>query len=105
MAIKTRTFKTRLRAKGQLTLPNQLRELLNVEEGDNLIFYVKGDRIILEREQTIDPEQAWFWAERWQKLEREAQADIDAGRVHRYSNAEDALKALEGDDDAGDSVQ
>jgi len=28
----------------------------------------------------IDPEQAWFWTREWQTLEREAEADIDAGR-------------------------
>lgn len=31
----------------------------------------------------------------WQKMECEAQADIEAGRVHKYDNAEDAIEALE----------
>ena len=26
-----------------------------------------------------NPDQAWFWSERWQRMEQEAQADIDAG--------------------------
>jgi len=29
--------------------------------------------------------QAWFWSERWQRLEGEAQADIDAGRVRHFN--------------------
>lgn len=28
----------------------------------------------------IDPEQTWFWTREWQALEREAEADINAGR-------------------------
>ena len=28
-----------------------------------------------------DPDQAWFWTDEWQAKEREAQEDIDAGRV------------------------
>lgn len=27
--------------------------------------------------------QAWFWSERWQRMEREAEADVAAGRVVR----------------------
>ncbi len=95
-------FKTRVRAKGQVTVPPQIREALGAEEGDNLVFHVKGGRVIVEKEKTIDPEQAWFWSERWQKMEREAQEDIETGRVHRFSNVEDAVEALENEDDAGD---
>ena len=28
-----------------------------------------------------NPGQAWFWSERWQQMEREADEDIAAGRV------------------------
>ncbi len=95
-------FKTRVRAKGQVTVPPKIREILGAEEGDNLIFHVKGGRVIVEKEKTISPEQAWFWSERWQQMEREAQEDVETGRVHRFSNVEDALAALESEEDAGD---
>ncbi len=49
---------------------------------------------MIEREQTIDPEQSWFWSERWQQLERAAQSDIDSGRVMQYDSVEEALDAL-----------
>ena len=43
----------------------------------------------------IDPEQIWWWLESWQKREREAQADIQAGRVFGpFETVEDALHAL-----------
>jgi AbrB family looped-hinge helix DNA binding protein len=88
-------FKTRLRAKGQLTLPGQVRELLGVSEGDDLTFYVtEGGQVVIEPARTIPPDQAWFWTERWQKMEREAQAEINAGRVHHNENVDEAIKAL-----------
>jgi len=76
-------FKTRLRAKGQVTLPGEIREMLELSEGDDLLFFVdeKG-QVVIERGRVIPPDQAWFWTERWQRIEREAQADIEAGRQH-----------------------
>lgn len=41
------------------------------------------------------PDQAWFWTEGWQKLERKAQADIEAGRVYFFDDLESALSALD----------
>jgi hypothetical protein len=45
-----------------------------------------------------DPDQAWFWTEEWQKGEREADADIKAGRTAGpFKTVEDALKWLDED--------
>ncbi len=43
----------------------------------------------------IDPDQAWFWTERWQQMEREADEDIAAGRVKVFDDAESFLAELE----------
>jgi AbrB family looped-hinge helix DNA binding protein len=95
-------YKARLRAKGQVTLPSEVREILSAEEGDDLIFRVdETGKVIVERAITIPAEQAWFWTERWQRMEREAQADIDAGRVQHYSGVEEAIDELEKREDAG----
>jgi len=42
-----------------------------------------------------DPEQAWFWSDCWQAMEREADADIVAGRISRYDSADDFLAELD----------
>jgi len=43
----------------------------------------------------IDPGQRWWWTEEWQKGEREAQKDIEAGRVSKvYKNITEALADL-----------
>jgi len=40
------------------------------------------------------PEQAYFWTSEWQQAEREADEDIKAGRVRRFSTAEAAIAYL-----------
>ena len=96
-------YKTRLRAKGQVTLPSEVRELLSVNEGDDLVFRTNEEgQVIIERARIIPPDQAWFWTERWQRMEREAQADIEAGRVSHYANVDEAIFDLETLDNAGD---
>lgn len=42
----------------------------------------------------IDPDQQWWWLESWLEGEREAQRDIDAGRVTTYDSPEAFLKSL-----------
>jgi hypothetical protein len=58
---------------------------------------VDGAAILL-REVTdgrIDPAQAWFWTQEWQEREREADADLAAGRVTRFESDEDFLAELD----------
>ena len=42
----------------------------------------------------IDPDQAWWWVEEWQKGEREVEKDIKEGKVKRFTNVEDLIKDL-----------
>ncbi len=89
-------YKSRLRNKGQITVPQEIRNLLGAEEGDELLFYTdEAGRVVISRAQVIDPEQAWFWSDRWQRMEREAQADLETGRTIEYTNITEALAALD----------
>lgn len=97
-------YKSRLRNKGQITVPSEVRQLLGAEEGDDLLFYTdESGRIIISRAQIIPPDQAWFWSQRWQQLEREAQADLQAGRVLEFVDVQAALAALDQLNDACDA--
>lgn len=88
-------YKSRLRSKGQVTIPSEVRDFLSIKEGDELFFHVdENGQVVVERAMTIPADQAWFWTERWQQMEREAQADIEAGRVHDFENIDKAITAL-----------
>jgi len=89
-------YKTRLRPKGQVTVPPEIRSLLGAAEGDDLVFSTdENGRVVLSRAQIIPPDQAWFWSERWQALEHEAQADLASGRVTEFADLASALGSLE----------
>ena len=96
-------FKSRIRPKGQVTIPSEIRSILDVKEGDDLIFHMdeKG-RVIVDRARIIPPDQAWFWSEHWQQMEREVQADIEAGNVLEFDNIEDFIEYLDKVEDAED---
>jgi bifunctional DNA-binding transcriptional regulator/antitoxin component of YhaV-PrlF toxin-antitoxin module len=84
----------RLDEHGGVTLPKPLRE--GLIENSALEAIRRDDGVIeLHPRPDIDPAQAWFWSERWQQMEREADADIAAGRVKRFDDAESFLAHLD----------
>jgi AbrB family looped-hinge helix DNA binding protein len=88
-------YRSRLRVKGQVTVPGEIRHVLGVEEGDELVFMVdENGSVGVERVQLIPPDQAWFWSERWQRLEREVQQDIEKNRIHQFDSTEETLTFL-----------
>jgi antitoxin PrlF len=83
------TTRSTLRDKGQVTLPAPVREALHIEAGDEIEFIVTVDgNVLLHGLKMVPADQAWFWTESWQKGEREATADIEAGRVETFKDDE-----------------
>lgn len=87
--------RTTLRAKGQLTLPDEIRKAARLEEGDLLEAEITPEGILLRPRKVIDATQAWFWTADWQAGEREADADIEAGRTETFESGESFLSALQ----------
>jgi AbrB family looped-hinge helix DNA binding protein len=85
----------RLRPKGQLTLPDSVRRLAHVDEGDVFEVSVGEQGILLRPKKLVDADQAWFWTEAWQRGERRASEDIGQGRVSPPQGADDFLDSLE----------
>lgn len=84
-----------LRDKGQLTLPPEVRSALGVGRGDEIEFTVLGPgEVVMRGLKMIPADQAWFWTESWQRGEREATADIAAGRVETFKDDEPFLASL-----------
>lgn len=88
--------RSQLRKKNQLTLPTEVREALQLSEGDEVEFTVAPDgQVTLRGWTTIPTDQRWFWTEEWQVGEREASAAIAAGETTVYESDDDFLAALD----------
>jgi AbrB family looped-hinge helix DNA binding protein len=84
----------RVRAKGQLTLPEDLRIAAHLSEGSVFDVELTDEGILLRPEKVIDASQAWFWALDWHDGEREADADSAAGRGESFDSAELFMESL-----------
>jgi len=86
--------RTTLRARGQLTLPEEIRAAARLEEGDLLDAEITADGILLRPQKLIDATQAWFWDPSWQAGERDADADRRAGRIETFESGEALVAEL-----------
>jgi hypothetical protein len=84
-------------ASGVLRLPNELRERLMLSQpGVQLEVTERLDGVVeLRGVVPVPVDQQWFWTQRWQQMEREADADIAAGRVVRADSAKEMLGLLD----------
>lgn len=98
-----RTYVT-VQRRGVISLPAEVRRRHHLDEpGAQVEVSEREDGVIELRPQLpIPADQRWFWTEEWQRMEREVDEDVAAGRVTRYDSAEEFLEYLdsvaEGDD-------
>ncbi|MFJ3218610.1 AbrB/MazE/SpoVT family DNA-binding domain-containing protein [Kitasatospora sp. NPDC086801] len=81
---------TPVRKKGVVTIPQEIREQLDLQEGDQLVVAVEDGRIVLTPASVIPDDQAWFWGAAWQEKEQqvdEAIAEGDRGEVFQDGDA------------------
>ncbi|MHB8296882.1 MAG: AbrB/MazE/SpoVT family DNA-binding domain-containing protein [Acidimicrobiales bacterium] len=86
-----------MQSRGVLTLPAELRRRLRLHELGSQVELTEREDGVVEMRATVavPADQAWFWTERWQQMEREADADIAAGRVLTFEDAESLLADLD----------
>jgi AbrB family looped-hinge helix DNA binding protein len=83
-----------VRARGQMTIPEEVRRAARIEEGDLMEIEITAEGILLRPRKLIDSTQAWFWESAWQTKEREADEDIARGEVTYFSSGQEFLAAL-----------
>jgi AbrB family looped-hinge helix DNA binding protein len=94
-----------VRSNGQITLPTSLRRQANLHEGDLLEVVVEEDGSLrLIPKIAIDRSQAYFWSNRWQQGERQAQQDLEAGQYQDYANIDEFNQSLQDDVDETDGA-
>lgn len=77
----------------RVALPKSV-EQIGLNDGTHVSVEIKEDFIILRPIITIPKSQSWFWEKDWQKGEREAEIDIEKGRVSKPLTAKQAKKEL-----------
>jgi len=85
------------RGRGSITLPAELRRRYRLDEpGAQVEIIDRGDGVIeLHPVLPHRADQAWFWTERWQAMEREAEQDIAAGDTQTFDSGEEFVADLE----------
>lgn len=86
--------RTVLRPKGQLTLPQEVRDALRIAEGDAVEFVVTDDGVLMRGLKSILADQAWFWTDEWQAGEREANQQAAAGEGVVFADGDAFLDSL-----------
>ena len=83
-----------LQGRGVLTLPAELRRRHHLDEPGAQVSIVETEdgRIELIPFAAVPASQMWFWAERWQKMEREVD---EAGEIEVFDDAESFLANLD----------
>jgi hypothetical protein len=72
-----------------------LKEHLPLSDGDIFQVQIEDNKIILVPMKIILAEQAWFWTKEWQRGEKEAEEDINAGRVKLFNDVDELVKDLD----------
>jgi len=83
-----------LRAKGQVTLPEDIRRELALEEGDVFEVDITSEGILLRPQRLVDASQAWFWSREWQEGEREVDRLYAAGEYEVFDSGEAMIEEL-----------
>lgn len=86
-----------MQQRGVLTLPSELRKRHHLDKpGAQVRVVERADGVLeLHPELPVPADQLWFWTERWQQREREADEDIAQGRVAAFDDVEDFLADLD----------
>lgn len=89
----------RLGKRTVITLGAEVKRELRLTDGDVFELYVEDGRIILDPKKLIPADQQWFWTDEWQAGEREAQAEIEAGKVKHFDSMQEFLTDLGNEDE------
>jgi antitoxin MazE len=84
-----------IRERAQITIPNEIIQSLNLKSGDMVDISVTDNKIVLKPVIMIEKDQAWFWTNKWQSVEKEAQKDIKEGKVFAADNLDELMEKLD----------
>lgn len=88
-------------------LPADVRRRYHLDEPGAQVEVVGRPDGVIELHPVLPhrADQAWFWTERWQAMEREVDEDIAAGRVETFDSAEEFIADLDRQITAADKAE
>lgn len=83
--------------RGLLALPKEMRARFGLDRPGAQVEVVERDDGVIELHPlvAVPAEQAWFWTERWQRMEREVDEHVDQGELTTFDSSADFLSSLE----------
>ncbi len=94
-------------SRGSITLPAEIRRRYHLDEPGAQVEVIGRPDGVIELHPVLPhrADQAWFWTERWQAMEREVDEDIAAGRVETFDSAEEFIADLDRQIVAADNAE
>jgi len=77
-----------------ISLPREIREHLNINEGDVLDIRMENNKIIIEPMKLVPSSQAYFWSDKIQSDMLEAKNDVDSGNVREFNSVNEFLDGI-----------
>ena len=89
-----------VQSRGTLALPPDFRRRFHLDGPNAQVRLIEREdgRIELVPVVAVPADQAWFWTDRWQAMEREADADIAAGRTTVVDGLDGLMDLFAADD-------
>src|SRR5713226_1813386 len=96
-----RNFVT-VQSRGLIAIPTAIRRHFGLDQpGAQVEVIEREGEIVLRPHVPVPADQAWFWTERWQLMEREANDAIAAGSVTVTEDVDELLADLESGGSSG----
>ena len=92
-----KSYHVSVQSRGTIALPVDLRRRLHLDEPGAQVQIIEHEdgTVELQPMLPIPADQRWFWTERWQAMEREADEDIAAGRILEFDGVDEFIDHLE----------
>lgn len=93
--IQTESHRVFVQRRNLISIPRDIREQLDINEGDVLDIHLDDNKIIIEPMKLVPTSQAYFWSDKVQKDLLEAKEDVKSGRTREFKNIHEFLDDLE----------
>ena len=85
-----------VQGRGLIAIPSAIRRQFGLDQpGAQVEVIERGGEIVLRPHVAVPADQAWFWTERWQQMEREADDAIASGALTAVDGVEELLADLD----------